>query len=810
MTLDELISMALDGRSILFVGSGFTIGAVNENNRAVPNVDSLLKYFNASELGKPFKDYRTAAERYMRDGRFGAARAYAELKREFSVKSYASFHKSVISLPWKRIYTTNYDDLIEKCLNSAGKPFRSLNAAKDADPYERDKVSVVHLNGNFSEMGCLDFDSLIRLTESSYIAERFSQRPYFASFRNELRTSGAVVFVGYSMADIDVAKLLKDVREVEEKTVLVIGPAADEEEIYSLSKYGLVAPIGVEKFAKEIEKQKLTHQPVLTKKNYYCLRKFTIQPNPFDRITDRDRYDLYVYGVFKPQLHLLQDSEASGSVYSVERDGVRSFLGKISKKPAIGYVHGDLASGKSVFVQQLCCELDRTNFDVWLVEKVSEFLLEEIESVLLNSTKNIIIIFDNYELYISEIRYILEQYKTDVSLLLSSSTHLHELNRATVSRANSRSIAEHEYNINTLSNAEIAGLSRALLTGELRGAFKVNATVVDIENIVVTRCRRMMRDVLLYLLDSKYIENRIRQVFNSAEMDTQGRRFILICCIIKLLQANLTLGEMEDAFLSGEPFYSGFFRRNEIKAIMRFDEFGHLSLSPAMAQYYTTRLFDPNEVRDALLRVAKRSYELSSHRVYDSLYRACMQHGRIKELFSPSSVDDEIIGFYDQVKNMNFFRQNPYFWLQYAIARWHKRERDLTDSCIKLAREAGERIAGFKAFQIDHFESVVRLEYLMDNGLTPKYRGDVEYAVKILETQIDDEKTKYYPLRLCVTLERFVSEVISNLSRNDKKFISDAILRVSRVVETSDKKDDYPQEAGTAIERLAKAARLLR
>lgn len=46
--------------------------------------------------------------------KFGPSKIIEKLKNEYTISEIAEHHKKICSLPWKRIYTTNYDNIIEQ------------------------------------------------------------------------------------------------------------------------------------------------------------------------------------------------------------------------------------------------------------------------------------------------------------------------------------------------------------------------------------------------------------------------------------------------------------------------------------------------------------------------------------------------------------------------------------------------------------------------------------------------------------------------------------------------------------------------
>lgn len=752
--LQDGISLALDGNAILLTGSGSTFGAKNIDGNYVPGIDRLLEILNEPYPANPFKNYNTAASRYVNDKELGGpGKLFARLRREFQISTITNWHRTLFSIPFKRVYTTNYDNLIEKTLGDLSINFKSLNAARDDRPYDPDRINIVHLNGMLDSYGQLDFDLLIRLTEASYISEQFSRRPYFANFRAETRGAGAIFVVGNRLMDIDITRIIQGRPDIQSKTFIICSASETPEDMYSLRQRGTVFPIGIEGLADNIALVSSTHSPRQTRRKFYSVKPIDYPATSATSITDLDRYQLYVNGAFSADKYIHQDDATGGGLYSVRRTAITRVTQRVSDGPSIHFVYGNLASGKSIFCTQLAAALRIKGVDVYLVDQQSEFVQSELEEVAKDSARPKVVIFENYERHLDDVRYCLGQFRTNISLILVARTHLHEATKRDVVRMNLIKLKEHDVNLDRLDQVEIEYLARVLSSDEFRGAFPSGADVNYIKQAVRGVCDSRMGEVLLFLLRSPHIQDRVRQQISDAKLSSDDRRNVLIAFVMRVLGVQIKKSELDDGFLGGAGSNADLFGRDGVQELIRFDNTDTLMCSSALARYCTSSVFAPNEVRRALTEIAKRSYNLRTDALFKETYESSIQHGKIKELFSINCVDDELALFYDELKNFGCARDNPYFWLQFAIAMWTKRERGLVDGYLSRAREAGSAVAGFRPYQIDNFDAKVRLETILFalKGYPTRF-SDIEYAASVILSQLPDEKTRDYPLHLIVRL----------------------------------------------------------
>ncbi|HYV28485.1 MAG TPA: SIR2 family protein [Candidatus Eisenbacteria bacterium] len=149
----------------------------------------------------------------------------------------------------RRVFTTNFDPLIEEALGAHGVRVTEKNAAEIDAIQDRKQIPVLHLHGTLDEE--------YQITESDIFDDRF--RNLHSRLRMALDDADAFVFVGYSMSDPDFRSVyLKHRNEMQlrkdrRKDAYVVAPARDHY-AYSLAKgvwqarYAIYLPLDAESF----------------------------------------------------------------------------------------------------------------------------------------------------------------------------------------------------------------------------------------------------------------------------------------------------------------------------------------------------------------------------------------------------------------------------------------------------------------------------------------------------------------------------------------------------------------------------------
>ena len=174
MNFTDRLARARNGKSILFCGAGFSAGCLNFQFDQELGVASALTNLLNKELkdrtGITFKKITNAAQKYEKE--FGESGLMNLLSNTFKVATVDSDMVDVMSYPWSRIYTTNYDDAIELALRRARRSPRSINNLDNPDDLAAGGTDVVHLHGAAGVWNIHNFKKSCILTAESYMNAR--------------------------------------------------------------------------------------------------------------------------------------------------------------------------------------------------------------------------------------------------------------------------------------------------------------------------------------------------------------------------------------------------------------------------------------------------------------------------------------------------------------------------------------------------------------------------------------------------------------------------------------------------------------
>lgn len=234
----SVVERIASGRSVLFVGSGFSRDAIALNDSKFPTATLLANKIGQMGGFDADADLRYASEKYLR--LYSPNDLVRVILDSFSVKSVLPHQEVIVNAPWRRIYTTNYDLVVEESGRKSGLRIETVDLNDSPKDYLGEGLTCIHLNGSVRNLKAEDLNGSFKLSSSSYISsEGFVNSAWRLPFKRDLEMCAALIFVGYSLYDVEVQKILYESPELAQKTFFITARDVSEREIYSCSIWNL-------------------------------------------------------------------------------------------------------------------------------------------------------------------------------------------------------------------------------------------------------------------------------------------------------------------------------------------------------------------------------------------------------------------------------------------------------------------------------------------------------------------------------------------------------------------------------------------
>jgi len=668
MDLSTALKHAINGNALLFLGSGFSVGAKPIKGDNFLTGRELAKYLSKECLLNPISDDLSfAAQRYRRA--FSDEKLIEELTDLFTASSVTNNHKRFSEIPWKSIFTTNYDNVLERAFLENRKRLNAITLSNDTNEYTTKKNIVVHINGYIDSLNSESLNDSFKLTNTSYLTESFSKSNWSFLFRRYLEACSSIIFVGYSMYDLDIQRIIYEYDTKREKTIFIERPGLTEDEIKSSIQYdfGTVLPIGLDGFWQEFDNIKSTYSPQDTSSTILGFEEIEAPSAPKD-FRDDYLFDMLLKGTYDLDFVWNNVHGNSTDKYFIVREHHNETLDLIKKGTRNVITFSDMANGKTLFLVGIVCALISREYRAFWLKDESENVTTEIDYITSINTP-VVIIIENYHRRLNEIKYIELNRHPDLLLLLSAKTTSHEHFQDDVLTIIS---AEKtiDVDLNKLSDTEIKKINDILTTYKIwgdRDAWNEDRKL----NFIKNNCDRNLSAVLLEVIKSPIIQQKFKSLFNSFTENPKLTDIIVTASVLKLLGFDRPQESMICELTDSDYLRSLDFKRNPfVRELLSLSGGNVIPRSSVLAKHGLTNFIESRSLVDHLIRIATFAHDrgLSSN-LYFSIYKDLVTFSNLQSMLPEKGKRDASIRFYEAIKNLSSARYHPHFWLQYAIAR---------------------------------------------------------------------------------------------------------------------------------------------
>lgn len=764
MELQEAIKHALDGNAVLFAGSGFSFGATSlSGEKPLPGRELAKELYRLAEVDAEDSDLSNASQFYVQ--KFGEADLSQYCKQMFTIRSPAAHHVKVIGAPWQRIYTTNYDDLIEKSAVEAGQVITPLTPSDAPARYLSSGRICLHINGLISRLGAGDMSGDFKLTYRSYLTDAFRETPWLRVFRQDLQLAKAVIFIGYSMYDWNLAQIVH-AEEIKDKTIFITGPdlKPNSPDALRLPHFGKVFSIGVGPFSDILNDLQSTYKPAQAITEFLALEeiKASVSSRP---PTNSDVEKLFLYGDVNKELVGFGSSCETPRFYLVDRELVAEAV-KVVVEGNDVLITSDLGNGKTVAADQVGRVLSSLGWSVFKINEDTRQARKEFGALQAKGL-SVAIIIDGYIPFLEFIDFVaIRRVGKNIKFVLTARSHAHE---AYLERLeNALHVPQvFEIDANVIKKSDAKSLVSMIDT---YGLWAELSSLPDIQRLrlIDHNCAGQFHQVLLRLYEAPQIARRIKDLFSAIKPDV--RRLAIAVFLVKVSGLEVQKVLINDLLEKSPLIRLANSDRESIKFLWS-ENHGHIRLrSSVLAEYFLTSLGDASEVLSVLTGmflmadVGGRDKDPEA-RKYDYFMRSVMTYSAIQKMLPKNGLAVAVVRFYEDVQQTAFAKKNPHYWLQYAIARMALQDDGLeqVEQYFKSAYEFARLRPGYNTYQIDNHFARLRLKQAMQSG-----NSDTAYtlyldAKAILLKQMLNEQ-KHYPYRVATRVADVVAVHGDNFS----------------------------------------------
>lgn len=782
--LDEVLENVLSGSAIAFLGAGFSWGA------KIPDPEAQGKFIDlpgsneaASLLAKHMGITENVGDAGLADIADIIKDGLVDIEYDRKLSSFflkyfthalpSPQQKDIIGLPWRSIFTTNYDDVVEKASDETNFQFFSPNSDRlDIAP---GKVPVYYLHGRAADLvHPSSLDGFV-ISETNYLElARHNQAIYNRLF-GDIHAASEVVFIGYSLRDIEIASRIFAIKSVSTRISIVTGSNGSPIKRKRLEKFGRVYEIGVEGFAAAAAVCSANRDGALQNSPKF-LKPLRLRAD-LKEVTAEDVESLFLTGQFDPNVYFasLLAGEKTGpgvaEIYSVHRQaGIDSVLKDVqSGKCRHFLVESDVGNGKSVFLKQLAVQATRRlGIDVYEIDTQIQEILPDVEKISASGRQSMFLI-DGQTRYRKLISFITPRLGSNCSLVVSDPERKDEF-------AGEAAFAEFDQraklvDINKLDFNEIGQWNDYLERWGLWGE-RIEMSHSERNSFISKDCSSENRSLVLSVFKDSFVARRIEALVRAFMANNEENERSLVAILVRALCHQHVQWSHVVAWLRlDEQGIKSRVRESGFLQLTNGSHHWHEITSHELAGYILNNYRLSDEVIvDTYCTIVTETASLSKDRRngFDSHenLKELLRFRFLARLFSGGDKSDVLIDtVYQRLSKNRIVREKELFWLQWGMARLDLddtvRAETYLDNAAGLASKYNK---DHSMRQIDDQYARLYFKKASKEG-EEIYEAQIQKAIATTRSSLQNvSDSPIYPLRTAKLIESMVSEKCDYMS----------------------------------------------
>lgn len=204
--LNEILKSSQANKLVLFIGAGFSKFSETELVR-IPTWGELISELK-DDLNSPKEnDFLKIAQLYFL--KYGQHSYVKKIKETIRDLDPSPFHKSLFELNPRYVITTNWDDLLEKTIQSLGLAYDLVSSDVELAQSNLDK-KIIKMHGDFRQSNFV-------FKEDDYLQYNHNF-PLIENFIKGVFSTNTVVFLGYSYNDYNLKQIISWVSNISKAT----------------------------------------------------------------------------------------------------------------------------------------------------------------------------------------------------------------------------------------------------------------------------------------------------------------------------------------------------------------------------------------------------------------------------------------------------------------------------------------------------------------------------------------------------------------------------------------------------------------
>ena len=694
---DNLIKAVAAGNVMLFLGAGFSKGSSSITGKNLPLASALANEVASLRSFDAEGDLSYATERYLSEAN-NKAELIELLKDTFTVKRVQPYHKFIASVPWRRVYTTNYDNVFEEAASESDIRYDIADSNDDLSQYQGRKNVCIHINGSVLKLNEDILDTSFKLTSRSYLNDDgFRTSKWYRQFKQDLENSSAILFIGYSLYDFEIKRLLHENAVYKDKVYFVNGESLGGREKFTLEQFGKVITKNVSGFSdllKENIQGKLSEIKNLEETPLLSLSKYSFCYDEHD-VRDAEVEDFLLRGALESSVIDFVIREKKGAPILIERSQMKEAIAALIENKSV-IITSEFGNGKTTFLRMLASKLALQNFNIFISDNANPKQLDELEGLVRQGVKGVLFI-DSYDQNIPLLRKYIDLKSKSINLVLSARTHIHD-RYCQQEEALSKIGSLLEFDIDKLDIDEVNSFLN-ILDNTTFWSDKAGAKKYKKLESITEKNKSEIASNLLDVLSSPQIIDRVNNLIGDVFAKAEYRDTAFAIALLAVNDFPLTLKNISEVAMSDFIFQSDFKQNRNIQQLFSYQDRDVVVRSSAFALSLITNHFPHEYVIEQLLKIISK---LESNDDYLKELQKSLFRFSVIERMLQKNKRKSLVYYYEKLKQeASWLKSNPHYWLQYGMAHLSLDDLDKSQACFDQSYSYAERRDNYHTNQID-------------------------------------------------------------------------------------------------------------
>lgn len=749
MELNDGLIAAHRGNAIAFLGAGFSIGVKSSNGLNIPTTQQLAARI-CEEINEDGLAFDTAATVFIEKNKQDPYALATFLEKQFTVDRVDEVHLEFSKIGWRRVYTTNYDNVVEVSSKVSGVNRVSYSTVDNPDDLDPSLPWIVHLHGSPRELIKSGRQSQLILDKNSYLRLEVMKTAWPTRLQADMARADVVFVIGFSFDDLHIARLFRESKGLKRKTFVIIKNDASEGLIQAAKEYGNVFPIGINGFIEEIKKIEFGKLPIFTNTTILNFTEFKL-PEGTIEFDSKHIFSLLVYGDFNSAAHLY--SMINENIpYSLKRNYAMSQLANSSTGPRRFLVTSRIGNGKSIFLQQMAVQFSHDGYRVLIGGHATNSLNDEID-FFRQDRKPLLFIYESVRGFEEEIKKVSSHLQLRDVILAASRRSAFAGDFQNLKNMVGDGFSRIDLDV--LSESDISGVVSLLdyhgVWGDSQG------TSIDRRRrFIKNECGAELRALLLHLFRDSSISDKINEPINKLLCNGMDiSRIFTALLLARFADCPIDFHDICDIMDIDAKDVHKAFREAGVDDLFNDSDKNFHAKSSVLAEHLLSENLSGNVVFSAVEVMIERlvDFRRADSRYEESIPRI-LRFANVTRLFRRSDRRHFIGVLYERVLRIEYIREDPQFWLQLSMARMEKEDWLEAEKALQSAYGKARARPAYRTYMLDNQmarflltssvagysknieECAIRAKTLMGSRFMER-SGDIDiYAYRLMEPMI--------------------------------------------------------------------------